>query len=375
MFSKYSKALMRLFKMNPVIYGFAKILPIKEDRSIPTAATNGRQILVNPDFWSSLDVDSQVFVLAHEALHLGYDFFGRTKGRNPRTFNVAQDLVINEFLFSNQFTFSMPDKIITASKFPDMGYNPHEWTSERVYNWLVQNQDKDALESIVQNSVLTDCGRESETNPLSSQEVQDLRMAVQSVVTAAPPGSIPQELVKAVESAWVPPHDWASELSQYLNALSPTDYSLKKMAVVSYGVSGVISPTLNYPGIEKVGVIFDTSASMDEFFSRVVGVIKDILTQVCVRTVHRMDADIRVAYEEETTPSSMLDSPMEFRGGGGTSFCEALERMGSHSPDVVLYITDGYGVFPSTPPSYPLVWVDLSGTVEYPFGDVVRCRT
>jgi len=292
-----------------------------------------------------------------------------------RVFNMAQDLVINEFSLSNGFTFSMPNKIITASKFPDMGYNPHEWTSERVYNWLVRNQDKDVLDNLLQNSVLTDCGRESEGAPLSGQEIQDLRMAVQSVVAAAPPGSIPQELVKAVESAWVPPHDWASELSQYLNSLSPTDYSLKKMAVVSYGVNGVIAPTLNYPGIEKVGVIFDTSASMDEVFNRVIGVIKDILTQVSVRTVYRMDADTKVAYEEETTPSEMLASVMEFRGGGGTSFAEAIERMECHSPDVVLYVTDGYGTFPSSPPVYPLVWVDLSGTAEYPFGHVVRCRT
>ena len=35
------------------------------DESIPTAATNGKEIRFNPDFFMSLNTDEQVFLLLH----------------------------------------------------------------------------------------------------------------------------------------------------------------------------------------------------------------------------------------------------------------------------------------------------------------------
>lgn len=376
MFSQFTKALLALLSKDPIIYGFCKIVPIVMSDEVPTAAVNGRRIAVNPKFWEALDEGSRVFVLAHEALHIAWDFFGRVGGRDAKVFNAAQDIVINEFLYANGFSFDGPVQVMRASMFPTMGYDPAEWTSERVYSWIASN-NPDAVKD--GRMALSSCGQDPseggpDSPPLSPQELEDLRMACQAVVASAPPGTLPQELVKAVESAWVPEYDWRSELSRYFNSIVPDDYSLKKFSMNNLAVSGVLTPTLNSPGLQTIGVILDTSGSMDVFYGEVLAHVRDLLTQVSTGKVFRIDADAAIAFEEETTASSILESHVEFHGGGGTDFRPAIQRMEAHNPDVVLYITDGFGVFPDNPPSYPLVWVDISGTVDYPFGDVVRCK-
>jgi predicted metal-dependent peptidase len=376
MYNEFTKALFAVLQINPVVYGFCKLLPLEMSEDIPTAALNGRVVKINPKFWSDLDTDSRAFVIAHEAMHIAWDFFGRLGMRNKMIFNAAQDLVINEFLSANNFKFTGNYDLITAKDFPDLQYDSNRHSSEVVYDWLIRNRPN--LAKQMADKVLDGCGQEPQPGdggPLTPQEVEDLRMAVQGVIVGSPPGTLPSELVRAVESAWVPAHDWRTELSRYFNQLAPDDYSLKKFSMNNLAVTGALTPTLNTPGLTTIGVVFDTSGSMSDLYSEVVGHVQEILSQISVAKVIRIDADTNVAFEEETTGPGLVATDFRFHGGGGTCFREAIQRMEHYSPDVVVYITDGHGTFPDNPPPYPLVWLDLLGTVEYPFGDVVRCKT
>lgn len=369
MFNEFTKSLMRLLSKNPIIYGFAKLVPIQFG-DVATAATNGKSITIGRDFWESLDDDSRVFIIAHEALHIAWDFFGRLGNRDVYKFNIAQDLVINEFLKADGFNCPVITQGITAATLPHLNYNPDEWTSEKVYQWLIDNPDKCPQKG---DNILDECGVPSDLTP---EEIQKLRLAVQGVIVATPHGNIPNELKQIVESTWVPEHDWQSELSRYFNTIVQEDYSLKRYNVPSLAIRGVISPTLNCPGIGTVGVIIDTSASMFELLDKVISTLRDIFAQVTVRKVIRIDADCTIAYEKETDATEFTQRKLELSGGGGTDFRPAIQRMEDYSPDVVVYITDGYGYFPSKAPSYPLVWLDTSGSSEYqyPFGGVIRCN-
>jgi predicted metal-dependent peptidase len=374
MFGPFTRVLFEILNRNPIIYGFVKILPIEFSNDVPPAAaasTDGRRIKINPDVWNTLDIASQAFVLAHEAMHLAWDFFGRVQGRDVHKFNIAQDLVINEFLRDNGFNCRALSRSITARTFPKMRFDPQSWTSERVYQWLVDNPDKCPLPG---QNILDGCGQPSAEKPLTSEEIQELRLAIQSVLVGAPAGSLPGEIRTLVESAWVPPHDWRSDLSRYFNTLVQDDYSLKRYSVQGLAVRGVIGPTLHSPGLDTLGVIIDTSGSMSSIYDEVLSHLQDILTQVGVRKVIRIDADARVTHEEEVESSALLERGVEFHGNGGTDFREAIDAMEKYNPSVVVYITDGEGGFPSSPPTYPLVWADVSGHSSYPFGDVVRCK-
>jgi predicted metal-dependent peptidase len=66
------------------------------------------------------------------------------------------------------------------------------------------------------------------------------------------------------------------------------------------------------------------------------------------------------------------------KGGGGTDFRPAFKWMEENDvvPDVLLYLTDGYGTFPEEAPEYPVIWGDISGQPKnYPWGDVVEVPT
>ena len=70
----------------------------RETLEIETAATDGNEIIYNPQFMEKLDIDEQTFVLAHEVCHIACNHILRSEGRNHRLWNTATDGVINAWL-------------------------------------------------------------------------------------------------------------------------------------------------------------------------------------------------------------------------------------------------------------------------------------
>lgn len=90
-------------------------------RSIKTAAVgfdnSGKELylILNPEFWDSLDMLNKAFVICHEALHVILNHGKRgNEYKNDKLVNYAQDIVINEMLVSsfgfNKFEISNWDK-------------------------------------------------------------------------------------------------------------------------------------------------------------------------------------------------------------------------------------------------------------------------
>lgn len=76
-----------IFKLKPVF-----------TREVPTMATDGKRIFINPEFCATL-TDKQVqFVVCHEILHNVMGHFSRMAGRDHELWNIATDLEINPFL-------------------------------------------------------------------------------------------------------------------------------------------------------------------------------------------------------------------------------------------------------------------------------------
>ena len=106
-----SEALSRLIHAHPF---FAVILmdllEIKETTSVPTAATDGRHLFVNPEWFNPLDIEERVFVLAHEVAHVILEHCPRMKMYQDRgvgpdlkewsnnRWNQATDYNINDWL-------------------------------------------------------------------------------------------------------------------------------------------------------------------------------------------------------------------------------------------------------------------------------------
>jgi predicted metal-dependent peptidase len=100
-----------LVEHHTIFQTFWKIgTPIFTDK-IPTAAVGFDSLgdvlymIINPEFWESLDINNKLFVIAHECLHVVLNHGKRGKHyKNQKLVNIAQDIVINEMLVSG-FSF------------------------------------------------------------------------------------------------------------------------------------------------------------------------------------------------------------------------------------------------------------------------------
>lgn len=104
-------------------------MTIYEDRSIPTLATDGRNMWVNPEFWATLSLDLKISALAHEVGHKMLLHCSRRGARHPMLWNIAADYVVNAILKKNGFTLG--DGWLFDAKYDG-------WTVEAVYHDLEQ---------------------------------------------------------------------------------------------------------------------------------------------------------------------------------------------------------------------------------------------
>ena len=65
---------------------------------VPTQATDGTRLLVNPEFTSNLSIKMKAFVMMHEVMHCALDHMARGKSHDPHKSNVAADYEVNGLL-------------------------------------------------------------------------------------------------------------------------------------------------------------------------------------------------------------------------------------------------------------------------------------
>lgn len=65
---------------------------------VNTAGTDGKRVIFNVNFLSSLTYDEQVCLFSHEIMHVAFDHIIRSKDRNHDIWNDATDSVINQML-------------------------------------------------------------------------------------------------------------------------------------------------------------------------------------------------------------------------------------------------------------------------------------
>jgi predicted metal-dependent peptidase len=139
-----------IFARDPVIGSvILKVLGIKLSRKVPTAATDGAWIVVNPDFFKSLrgDLELEAAVLMHEAYHILLNHPERAKliikayrGRVPPWLvNVLADAYVNEII-RKDVERKLGDKLIFAD------------TVVKMFNEAIPNSE-DFLNSSLEENV------------------------------------------------------------------------------------------------------------------------------------------------------------------------------------------------------------------------------
>ena len=123
-------------------------IEFNEDLQFHTAATDGKNIYIDPKYFASLDDSDRMFLIAHEVMHIKFMHMFRLRDSNGnerdlKLWNIATDAIINANLERDGFTIkkgyvNMPEAL--------------KYSAEKLYQILLQEkQQKDNNIGMEQN--------------------------------------------------------------------------------------------------------------------------------------------------------------------------------------------------------------------------------
>lgn len=92
---KIAVSILRIRHRQPFFGVLALFAEHRLDASVPTAATDGRVVLFNPEFAGTLCEAELDAVMVHELLHAALLHCSRRGERDPHVWNIAADIVVN----------------------------------------------------------------------------------------------------------------------------------------------------------------------------------------------------------------------------------------------------------------------------------------
>lgn len=149
--------------------GLASILlglPLEEDSSFDTMATDGKVIKYNPDFALSLPMDEIKSVLIHEALHVVWGHHLRRGDRHPKLWNIATDYAINGYIVYTlgENLNKLPEGALVSNKYVNKDYSI--MSANEIYDILFG--DDEALEEAIEQ-MQQQMGDDSDENESQGQ--------------------------------------------------------------------------------------------------------------------------------------------------------------------------------------------------------------
>ncbi len=364
-FNKLISASLLRLRQNAPFFGtlamFARFICCE---TIATAATDGCDIFFNPQFLSSLPSQQQDGVVLHELLHTALLHPWRMRERQPELWNIAADIVVNGTIAQQPGCELPPGGLREA--------NLEHLSVEEVYE-LLQLPGAERFELADLDLLVTQANAQTLPSERAirahwQQALQQASAIASGNAAGKLPNSIKRELGAAVDAQL----DWRAYLWRYI-VQTPIDFQGFDRRFVGRGLylEGLHGESV------KVYIAIDTSGSVRQrqlqlFVSEVRSILAAYPHLEC--TLHYADCDLYAAHV--LTAESTLPLP---EGGGGTSFVPFFDRVSEiwdgHTQTVCIYLTDGYGEFPTCAPAVPTLWVVPPGGLDlalFPFGEAVR---
>jgi predicted metal-dependent peptidase len=333
-------------------------MPFELSDEVPTAATNGKRVVFNPEFIDDLTDEEMKFLVAHECMHPMLEHNFRRGERDRRKWNQAADYVINKLLTDEGI-----------GKMPKMGllddniYNAGKGTSEGIYNILPDNPDGD--------DPLDDCEDGDGTPAEREQQQAEWRVKVAQAAQAAKMmGKMSSGLERLVGEILQPKVNWRDVMQRFLVRCRNDSRSFARPNR-RFASQGLYLPSASGLRMGELVFAVDCSGSIGQGeinqFASEMRVVKDDLNPA---RIHVLYFDSTVSHVESYGPDDPLD--IKPHGGGGTDFApvfEKIEELGIE-PVAVVFLTDLCCHSFGDEPACPVLWVSTQNNTA-PFGEVV----
>lgn len=362
-------------------------MTVEETAEVPTAATDGRKLWVNPTWWKTLSLDHQVGVTVHELCHKMYLHCTRQGSRDAQLWNVACDYAINGLLRAN--SMSLPEPHLYDIKYDGM-------MAETIYADLLKQQK--AQQQQPQPGAGKGQAKDGKGTPIpgvpeawgklqdirqqtgSPEEIEKTETEVKALVeraiaNAKAMGKLPAGIEAGVVQVFKASEEpWYNRLHRYMQSLSTSNYNWARLNRRTLRTHGVFSPLHQSEALGDIALFIDTSGSCFAKAEQAnfAGHLNAILAEAKPHRIHLYYFDTKV-YPGEVIEAGELDVSTRPKGGGGTSFEPIFRQIEDDDllPEVVIILTDLYGSFPANEPGYPVVWACTSDQVA-PFGETIK---
>jgi predicted metal-dependent peptidase len=369
--------------------------------AIPTAATDGYNVFLNPEFFLGLGTTKhRTGVLLHEVLHAALLHVTRRQQRDPLLWNYSADIVVNGLIDAAGAVYALPAGALRDAALAHLSV-------EEVYQHVLQQAatapltlDAGLRDLLAEPAARTGDAKEGRTadRPDRAGAAADadagadadadvrqrtpealrgywrgvLERALTETALSRQAGTVPAGLERELGALTPGRLDWRHYLWRYL-VRTPVDFAGYDRRFIGDGLylDAVEGEALT------VYVCVDTSGSigpgeLTAFVSEIRGILRSYPHVRCV--LYYADAACYGPYE--ITDEGDLPPP---QGHGGTDFRPFFRAVAQHvSPldnAVTVYLTDGFGPFPTHAPPWPVLWVVHAGGADlqaFPFGETVR---
>ena len=357
------KARVKLLLRHPFFATLLLSTPSRMSKEVPTAGTNGRELIWNPDFMATLDQDETQGVMCHEILHMALEHCLRLYGRNALLWNVATDYAIN--LIIEEAGLKLPKGGLLDKQYAGM-------SADEIYDKLMQQMQKGGkgASKIKQDAMHGDILSPGEMT--EEERAQTERKVRQNVAQAANmarmAGKLTGGLERLVDQMLNPAVPWQVLLRDYMTRICKDDESWNRR---NRRYAHAFLPARHSERMGEIVIIGDTSGSIsEEDLNRVAAEVNAIAEQVRPELIRVIWADTVVTREETFEPGEEIR--LKPAGGGGTDMRVPLHHVEmNYDPQVVVLVTDGYTPWPAVEPPYPLI-VCCTTQEPVPVGLVVR---
>ena len=378
-----------LLLRHPFFGNLATRLIIKEGGEwCKTAATEGRHIFFNREFFKNLSVRQIEFVLAHEILHNAFDHMGRREGRHPKLFNYAADYCVNGQLVQDKIG---DHDIKGISMLHDPKY--YGMGAEEIYDLLKEHNDEmlDKLGELLDQHFDWEAGDgdgeggdgeggdgDGQGRPVYTAEElrqirDEVREAVMSAAQSTDAGNIPGSIKRLIKQLTEPKMNWREILQQQIQSTIKDDYTWMRPNKKGWHLTAILPGTSVRETIDIV-VAVDTSGSMnDEMLADILSEIKGIMQQYQDFQIKVMCFDTQV-YNVADFDAYNIDDIDDYQpmGGGGTDFECIYTYLKDNDivPKKLLNFTDMYPCGSFGDPEYcdTIFIAHGTTTIEAPFG-------
>lgn len=358
---------------------FAGVLSVGKvnfTEDLPTAATNGRDVMYNPKFVDTLNDKELNFVVLHEALHKAYQHMHLWKKlwkENPMLANMAADYVVNYSIYEaddrNEITM-MPSSALFDKKYAGM-------TTKQVFDLLKKDAESNGGGGKDGHDTHDWEGSES----MSDEEVKETAKQIDQALRQGEiiRGKMQGNKNRSINEILEPKVNWREQLREFVNATCKNkDRTSWKRPHKRFIGHDIYMPSMIGEAIGQVVIGIDTSGSigdkeLSEFLTEVVAICDDVSPS----SIELLYWDTHVAGHETYNQGDYkaLVQSTKPAGGGGTHVGCVNQYIKDKriQPEAIIILTDGYveddfgGNW-----EYPTLWAITSKHITSPHGKTIH---